>query len=174
MFVYALKASKSRTLPLIVLIALVLAVIVALIWFPADRTMITSASAAVAADSDEDCAAYLKSLGYTVELPAASVREVRLPDPFDDALNAYNDLQSESGFDLSGFAGQRVKCRTYTLTEHPSGIPATVHLYTYDGRVIGGDISADDGAFLHALQPTEGPSLSESSRKEPTTDGTTG
>ena len=172
MFVYALKASKSRTLPLIVLIALVLAVLIALIWFPADRTMVTSA--AVAADSDEDCAAYLKSLGYTVELPAASVREVRLPEPFDEALAAYNALQAESGFDLSGFAGQHVKCRTYTLAEHPSGVPATVHLYTYDGRVIGGDISADDGSFLHALQPTEGPSLSESSRKEPTADGTTG
>ncbi len=172
MFVYAMKASKSRMLPLIVLVALVLAVLIALIWFPAERSMITSTT--VAAARDEDCAAYLKSLGYTVELPAASVREVRLPDPFDEALTAYNALQKECGFDLSGFAGQRVKCRTYALVEHPSGTPATVHLYTYDGRVIGGDISADDGSFLEGLREVDGPSLPESSRKESITDGTTG
>ncbi len=172
MFVYSMKASKSRMLPLIVLIALVLAVLIALIWFPAERTMI--ASTAVSADSDEACAAYLTGLGYTAELPAVSVREIRLPTAFDDALTAYNELQRTVGFDLSGFAGQRVKCRIYDLAEHPSGIPSQARLYTYDGRLIGGDISAADGSFIDALRQAEGPSLNQTTRKESDTDGTTG
>jgi len=172
MFVWSVKASKSRLLPLVILIALLLAILIVGVWFPAERTMITSATPTV--DSDEAGAAYLRSLGYAVELPAVSIREVRLPDSLDEALTAYNALQKQAGFDWAGFVGQRLRCRTYDLSEHPAGVKAQIHLYTYDGRVIGGDVSACDGSFIDALRPVEGPSLDNPSRKESTTHGTTG
>lgn len=156
MFVISMKASKSRLIPLIFCIALITAMLIAALCFPAERTMVTVT--AVSGADDEACAAYIKSLGYTAELPAVSVREIRLPDVFDESLNAYNALQQQAGFDLSGYSGQRVKYRTYDLAEHPSGAPAQIHLYVHNGIIIGGDITTDDGNTAAPLLKTEGPS----------------
>lgn len=138
MFVLSLKTSKRRLIPVVLCAAVVTAMLVALLCFPASRTMATSTAPG---SSDEACAAYLKTLGYTAVLPAAAVKEIRLPDSFDQALDAYNTLQRTVGFDLEDYAGQRVKLRTYTLTDHLSGEGACAHLYVFDGAIIGGDIT---------------------------------
>lgn len=147
MFVVSVKASKRRLIPVMLCIALIAAMLIAGLCFPTSRTMMTAAP--VAGDSDEACAMYLTSLGFNAVLPASSVREIRLPDAFDETLNAYNILQQEAGFDLSGYAGQRVKYRTYELTDGNS----LAHLYIYDGRIIGGDIASADGDTLQPLNP---------------------
>ena len=140
MFVISLKASRKHTIPLLICIALIIAMLIAGLFFPTSRTMMTAAP--VNGDSDEACAAYLSTLGVTAILPASDVREVTLPTVFDEHLAQYNVLQAKAGFDLSGYAGQRIKCRTYTLTDHPSGT-ASAHIYVYKGQIIGGDITAD-------------------------------
>lgn len=155
MFVLSVKASKSRMIPLIFCLALIAALILAACIYPAERTMI--ASTAPSGHSDEACAAYIKTLGYSAELPAVSVRHIRLPDTFDKALTAYNALQTEVGFDLTDYAGMRVQYRTYDLAETPTGVPSQIHLYVYDGRIIGGDISAADGSTIAPLLKAEGP-----------------
>lgn len=149
MFVVSMKASRKRMVPLLLCIALIAAMLIAGLCFPASRTMMTAAP--VSGESDEACVLYLTSLGYRASVPAADVREIILPDTFDDALTAYNALQLEAGFDLSGYTGQRVKYRTYTLTDHPSGAAALAHIYVYNGRIIGGDITAADGSFTEPL-----------------------
>jgi len=137
MFVVSMKASGKRLFPVLLCLALIAAMLIAGLCFPTSRTMMTAVS--VAGDSDEACAAFLTSLGYTPSLPANDVREITLPTVFDEALAAYNAAQSASGFDLSGYAGQRVKYRTYTLADN-AGV---AHIYVYNGRIIGGDITAN-------------------------------
>lgn len=151
MFIVSMKASKRRLIPVMLCIALIAAMLIAGLCFPASRTMMTS-SVVWCAD-DAACATYLPTLGYQAVLPVKEVREIALPDAFDEALSAYNALQQQGGFDLSLYAGQRVKYRTYTLEEHPSGTAAVAHLYIYDDRLIGGDISAADGSFTEPLCP---------------------
>ncbi len=151
MFVLSVNASKRRVIPLLLCVALAAAMLVATLVFPAARTVATTTVTA-AGQTDEDCAAFLKTLGLTAELPCVSVREIRLPDSFDEHLTAYNELQKTAGFDLLGYAGQRVKYRTYDLAEHPSGLPSQVHLYTCNGMIIGGDIAAENGEFVQPLQ----------------------
>ena len=136
MFVVSMKASRKHLFPVLLCLVLILAMLIAGLCFPASRTMMTVAP--VMGDSDEACAAYLTSLGYTPVLPAADVREIALPDVFDDTLNAYNDLQRQAGFDLSGYAGQRVKYRTYTLSDDRQA-----HIYVYKDRIVGGDITGN-------------------------------
>ncbi len=144
MFVVSMKATKSRLISLVFCIALIAAMLIAAICFPAERTMIVSG--AVSGADDAACASYITSLGYTAQLPASEVREVRLPDEFDENLTDYNAVQLQAGFDLSGYRGQRVKYRTYDLAEHPSGMPAQVHIYVYNGIIIGGDVTVDGQA----------------------------
>lgn len=156
MFVVSMKATKSHMISLIFCIALIAAMLIAALCFPAERTMIASTAASGA--DDAACAAYIKSLGYTAELPAVAVREIRLPDEFDESLVDYNALQQQAGFDLSAYRGQRLKLRTYDLAEHPSGTPAQVHLYVYNGLIVGGDITTEDGQAVEPLVKAEGPS----------------
>ncbi len=144
MFVISVRASARRLIPLIVCVVLIVSLLIAGLLFPASRTMVTVAT--IAGDTDEDCAAFLTSLDHAAVLPAASVREIVLPDVFDDTLLTYNELQQQAGFDLSDYAGQRVKYRTYTLTDGNAA-----HLYVYNGRIIGGDITASDGSAAMPL-----------------------
>ncbi len=135
MFVLSMKASPKRLFPVLLCLVLILAMLIAGLCFPTSRTMMTAAP--ITGDSDEACATYLTSLGYTPTLPAAAVREITLPDVFDDTLNAYNDLQKQAGFDLSGYAGQRVKYRTYAFADGTG----QAHIYVYNDRIIGGDLT---------------------------------
>lgn len=151
MFVFSLKTSKRRLIPVLLGTAVVLAMAIALVCFPASRTMATSTAPG---DSDEACATYLKSLGFTAVLPAHTVKEIRLPDSFDESLASYNALQQEAGFDLTAYAGQRVKLRTYALSDHPSGTGAYAHLYVHDGIIIGGDIADATGAMTALCKKT--------------------
>ena len=66
-------------------------------------------------------------------------------------LNDYNLLQQQAGFDLSGYAGQRLKYRTYELVDHPSDQLVRAHLYIYDGVIVGGDIESLAGDFVLPL-----------------------
>ena len=141
MFILSMKASPKRLFPVLLCLVLILAMLIAGLCFPTSRTMMTAAP--VMGDSDEACATYLTSLGYETVLPAASVREITLPDRFDDTLTAYNELQKQAGFDLSGYAGQRVKYRTYALTDNTGDI----HIYVYKDRIIGGDITIGGNAM---------------------------
>ena len=170
MFVLSVKAEKRRLIPLVLCVTLIAAMLIASLCFPASRTMVNEASVRV--DGDEAIASYLKSLGYTVALDSAAVEEIRLPDEFDEALDNYNALQRQGGFDLSGYAGQRVKLRTYALLDHESGLPAQIHVYTHGDRVIGGDVAAEYGSFLLPLIPAS--TACDETDKDVTTDGTTG
>ena len=107
MFVVSMKASARRIIPLVLCLVLIVSLLIAGLVFPTSRSMATAV--AVIGDSDEDCAAFLTALNFTPSLPAAQVREITLPDVFDDTLLAYNALQQQAAFDLSGYAGQRVK-----------------------------------------------------------------
>lgn len=148
MFVVSMKASSRRAIPIALCIVLIVAMLIAGLFFPASRTMMTAAP--IAGDTDEACAAFLTSIGVSPVLPAVSVREIALPAVFDDNLTAYNAVQQEAGFDLRGYAGQRVKYRTYDLADDT----AQAHIYVFDGRIIGGDITAADGSSTRPLFKT--------------------
>ncbi|MGN0172521.1 MAG: DUF4830 domain-containing protein [Acutalibacteraceae bacterium] len=150
MFVCSLKTTKKQLLSAAACLVLIVAMLTAAFCFPLSSP---TAVNAVTGDTDETRAAFLRSIGYEAVLPAVSVKEILLPDSFDSALADYNELQKQAGFDLSGYAGQRVKYWTYDLAEHPFGEPAQAHLYVYNGAVIGGDISATAaGGFCEPLQ----------------------
>ncbi|MBQ9413896.1 MAG: DUF4830 domain-containing protein [Clostridia bacterium] len=143
MFVVSMKTSGKRLLIIGGCLVAAIVLLATTLCFPAAQQ-----TAAAIGDTDEDCAAYLLSLGYDVTLPAEAVREVQIPDAFDEALAAYNEQQKQAGFDLAPYAGQRVKYRTYTLKDAAD----TVHLYLYDGRLIGGDVT-DGSGVVRPLTP---------------------
>ena len=129
-------------------ISLMLLVVMAM-----SRGMATAANAPVTLSDDAARRDYIASCGYTPAAADAEVREVVLPTDFDETLTQYDALQQQAGFDFAAYRGKRVKCYTYTVTNIPD-TAAVAHLYVYNDKVIGGDISSisADG-FCRPLVP---------------------
>lgn len=154
MFVFSVKASKMRLITM-AFCAVVLVVLVLAVTARPSSTAANGASTGgttVPGGSETARVALLRSLGYRVELPVASVEEVLIPDVFDEQTTRYNQLQQTAGMDLQPYHGKRLKCWTYALQDDVSGEDTVAHLYEYKDTIVAGDISATraDG-FMRAL-----------------------
>jgi hypothetical protein len=104
--------------------------------------------------SEEDRVAYLQGWGWQISPQATLVEELELPKEFGEEYSEYLALQQEQGFDLTKYAGKRVKRYTYEVLNYPTGeAGVTAHLLLYRNRVIGGEIAGED--FLHSLAKPE-------------------
>lgn len=140
MFVFSVKATKKRVLMLLggVLAAIVVIVLV-LTLSPAQAAGTAPIDRRVT--SAEERAALIAECGYTVT--NETVREIRVPEESDTALDEYEALQATSGLGLKKYGGKRVKLYTYTVSGNEPTV--TVHLYVYRDRVVAGDVTAADG-----------------------------
>lgn len=151
MFVFSVKTSKRQILSMLVCVVLLIAVLVAVIVWPAGEATAQTYSPAAAKD-DTQRIAFLRTIGYEVEPKPVEVREVLIPDEFDEVFAKYNQIQQSAGMDLEPYHGRRMKCWTYKVLNHPSGEEVLAHLYVYKDKVVGGDIASTalDG-FMHGL-----------------------
>ncbi len=148
-FICSMKTSVRQLAAIVVCLVLLIAVIATVSLMPDSSVEPTMA---VAAETSDQQLTFLRSLGYEALAPAIEVKEVLIPDEFDDVFNAYNELQKQAGYDLSGYHGKRVKCWTYQITDMAEDGNVQAHLYVYDGRLIGGDISSTTGeGFVRPL-----------------------
>ena len=141
MFVWSLKTSKRQFFSIVAcLVVLVAVLITAAVWPSSEEASPTVAS--VAASNEEERLSFLRSLGYEVEEPYVEVSEVLIPDEFDEVFQKYNEVQQSANMDLE----------PYHVLNYPTDDEVSAHLYVYNDKVIGGDISsaALDG-FMHGL-----------------------
>ena len=100
--------------------------------------------------TSDDRVAYLQEWGWQVSPEAVLTEELILPTQFGEEYAKYLALQEEMGFDLTDYAGKRVKRYTYEVLNHPGGESGVVaHLLICRNTVIGGEIMG--GNFLHGL-----------------------
>lgn len=98
----------------------------------------------------EDRAAYLQKWGWVVPDDPTQVEELELPDPFGGEYDDYLALQTGQGFDLTKYAGKRIKRYTYDVLNYPGGVKAQAHLLMYKNTVVAGEIFGE--GFLHGLE----------------------
>ena len=105
--------------------------------------------------TDEDRVAYLSGWGRQVAPETVSAEELQMPEDFGEEYAQYLELQAAQGFDLTKYAGKRVKRYTWTVTNYP-GQPEGVqaHLLLCRNTVIGGEILGE--GFLHGLSMPDG------------------
>lgn len=102
--------------------------------------------------------AYLQSYGWEVSAEPLATEELLIPKEMDASYDDYLALQSGQGFDLSKYAGKRVKRYTYEITNYPTGETGILaNLLIYKNTVIGGEVLSPqlDRAFStagHALK----------------------
>ena len=104
--------------------------------------------------TEEDRVAYLQEWGWQVGPEAVMVEELQMPKEFDESYTEYLALQSGQGFDLTKYAGKRVKRYTYEVMNYPTGEEGVIaHLILYKNTVIGGEVMGS--SFLHGLAMPE-------------------
>lgn len=89
------------------------------------------------AESFGDAADYLSERG--VEVIFQLEKEITIPKEFGDVYERYNELQRESGFDISPHRGHSAKLYVFSVPARPD---AHAHVIVCCGKIIGGDISS--------------------------------
>lgn len=154
MFVFSVH---KRQVKLAILVGCI-AVIAAAFFFVSQKGDVEAAKTPtvnINASTAEERIAYLSQFGWSVEADPLEVMEVIIPETFDDTYTNYNALQQSQGFDLTLYAGKRVKKWSYRVTNYPGYesmdcIQATMLIY--DGKVIGGDVcSTQLDGFMHGF-----------------------
>ena len=103
--------------------------------------------------SNADRVAYLAEYGWEVSPEPLSTEELLIPAEMDESYQEYLDLQLSQGFDLTQYAGKRVKRYTYEIYNYPSGETGVqANLLIHRSAVIGGEVlSPRLNGFLHGL-----------------------
>lgn len=151
-FIWTAKISKRK---IVLSLAAVLCAAAAAVTLLGDRGAAASASVSPKGiKTEEDRVSYLQEWGWQVSPQAVLVEELELPKEFGPEYSQYLELQTGQGFDLSKYAGKRVRRYTYEVSNYPNGETGVVaHLLTYKNTVIGGEVLG--GSFLHGLAMPE-------------------
>lgn len=153
MFVYSIK---SKHIKVALLVIFVIMTVISLVILSQDSQQTGKSGMSIKASTHEERMAFLSQYGWEINEEPVEVQEVIIPQEFDDTYTAYNEIQKAQGFDLTVYAGMRVKRWTYIVEnylgyENKECIHANI--LVYDGLVIGGDIcSVELDGFMHSFQ----------------------
>ncbi len=152
MFVFSVKTSVRQLVRLGFGCAIVLTALLLTVCLPSADAVETVSHGR----TDDERVAYLASLGYEVDPASVEVRELLIPDTFDEVFEEYNRLQQTAQMDLTPYRNKRVKRYTYAVIHHPHATHVTATLLVYKGKIIGGDIAdAVANGFIQGLTPIE-------------------
>ena len=115
----------------------------------------------LSAGTEKELLSFVSGYGWQVDEQPVEVREVVIPEIFDEVYANYNEIQLQQGFNLEKYAGQRVKRWTYTVRNYPGTTPSDdfirINVLVSNGLVIGGDVcSVKLDGFMHGFDfPSE-------------------
>lgn len=110
-----------------------------------------------AGNADERIA-FFSQFGWEISTDPLQVKEVVIPQEFDETYEEYNQLQKSQGLDLQKYKGKRVKAWSYEILNYPGyeNTDGVIHgnILVYDGVVVGGDIcSVELDGFMVGFAP---------------------
>ena len=153
MFVYSLRASTLKFFAVMVLA--VVSVVCLALFVPAYGEVAEAGTTVYEGiRTDSDRLALLSRHGYTVKEEPIEVASFTLPEEFDRALTAYNELQKEQGLDLTRYKKKTLTRYTYELQSDGGTGTVYVNLILFHDRVVAADVcSADPTGFVKPLFP---------------------
>lgn len=151
MFIWSVKLNRNMIWGICAVLCLSIGAIA--VFSPKDSADVLKNSVDTTAKTTEQQVSMLQSFGYEVEPQPTLIEEVIIPSEFDEKYDAYNNYQKLSGFDLTKYKGCRAKKYTYRVTNYPDNPDGVVaNILVYNGKAIGGDISATAlNGFVHGF-----------------------
>ena len=160
MFVISVKSSKLKAVAAAAL-AVVLVTLGAVYFVSKseNRPAVKQNGISLKASTEEERIAFFSQFGWQVDEEAVEVKEVVIPEEFDETYQKYNEVQELQGLDLEKYKGTRVKFRSYKITNYPgleNSDNIRGNILIYDGCVIGGDVSSVElNGFMHTFYMPE-------------------
>ena len=158
MFVVSFSKNKLKKALVTASVVIVLSLCLVLAIKCIDNVQVNEANSGLSltAVNEEDILKFISYYGWEVDNQPAEVRDVIIPETFDDVYANYNEIQLKQGFNLEKYAGQRVKRWTYIVRNYPETTPEDdfirINILTSDGVVIGGDVcSVKLDGFMHGF-----------------------
>lgn len=157
MFVVSLKSEKLVKIAFALF--LVLALTIGGIMSVSKRNALPASSIGgitMKAENAEERTAFFSQFGWETDEDPIEVKEVIIPEEFDETYEEYNDIQKQQNLDLEKYKGARVKHWSYSIKNYPGyentdGI-IRGNILVYNGIVIGGDIcSTELDGFMHTF-----------------------
>lgn len=143
MFIFSVKADKRK---ICVILAVLLLVVTSAIVLTKLRNSPPSAECAgvkytLTAATNEDRVSFFSQFGWQVTAEPIEIKDVVIPEKFNDVYTNYNNIQKEQGLDLIPYAGKTCKQWVYQVTNYPQNTDVRATILVLDNRVIGGDLS---------------------------------
>ena len=158
MFVVSVSKNKIRRVALIgaAVVVLSLSLVLILKCFRDSQCLDAATEQNLTVSDESDILSFISSYGWQVDEEPVEVREVIIPEVFDEVYSNYNEIQLKQGFDLEKYSGQRVKKWTYIIRNYPESSPnddyIRVNILVCDGDIIGGDVcSVKLDGFMHGF-----------------------
>lgn len=158
MFVVSVSKNKIRRVALIgaAVVVLSLSLVLILKCFRDSQCLDAATEQNLTVADESDILSFISSYGWQVDEEPVEVREVIIPEVFDEVYSNYNEIQLKQGFDLEKYSGQRVKKWTYIIRNYPESSPnddfIRVNILVCDGDIIGGDVcSVKLDGFMHGF-----------------------
>lgn len=106
--------------------------------------------------SEEARKQYISGLGWEVDPTPVSIKEVTIPQEFNDVYCNYNSLQKNQGYNLEKYKGKKVTGISYKVLNYPDQqAEVRLNLLVYKGKIIGGDVhSLQLDGFMQGLKKT--------------------
>lgn len=168
MFIFTARVTKEKLVIALLALAAVIVALVLLFGGSSETTTETIAPANVS--TNDGRLEFISSYGWEVNTTPLETTEVKVPEDNSEVFDRYNELQKSQGYDLSKFAGKKLKKVTYEVLNHPSGETGVkLTLFINKKEVVGGDVSSGrQGGFMHSLEmprSDSGVSLAGSTRE---------
>ena len=154
MFIYTVKSKQIRAILIILFIVLTVAVL-AFLSKDSENVSMDKSSVNLSAANDNERMSFISQFGWEVSAEPTEIREIIIPEEFDEVYTKYNEIQLSQGFDLNSFKGMRVKKWTYAVKNYAGYEDKDcirINLLILDGKVIGGDVcSVELDGFMHGF-----------------------
>lgn len=162
MFVLSVSSSKIKKYIFPVLVAIILIITAVICIFSGKDTNVnTEPGISYKASNSKERLSFISQFGWAVDEEPCEVREVIIPEEFDNVYNNYNEIQKKQGLDLTEYCGKRVKRWSYIVKNYPgykeNDECIRINLLVFDGSVIGGDVcSVELDGFMHTFAKEQG------------------
>lgn len=166
MFVISVKSSRLKAAAAIAL-AVILVTIGAVYFVSKNekRPAVKQNGISLKAATEQERIAFFSQFGWEIDEEAVEVKEVAIPEEFDETYQKYNELQELQGLDLEKYKGARAKFRSYKIKNYPgkeNSDNIRGNILIYDGCVIGGDVSSVElDGFMHTFYRPENSQVSQ-------------
>ncbi|NLG92135.1 MAG: DUF4830 domain-containing protein [Clostridiales bacterium] len=143
MFVLSVKAGRKKLLIGLAVVLIVITGVLVISKMHDSKPVATVGGKqySLKAATNEDRISFLKQFGWNVNAEPIEMKEVTIPEKFNDVYTQYNNIQKEQGLDLLPYAGKTCRQWVYAVTNYPQAPNVRATMLVYNNIVIGGDLS---------------------------------